>query len=130
VSHTLADGTARPGATFTGRNSTYIMDTGTTGIYLPRDVVKGITTDLKLDWKAGSFPSISCSRATEKGFLTFTFGQHTITVPYSTLVLENTPGSCLFLITSVESDAIDLHILGCECCASTRSFRHLDPLFC
>ena len=111
--HTPADGVPRPGFTFAGgKNATYIVDTGTTGIYLPREVVGSIMTDMKLSWRPSAFPSIACSRAKEKGSFSFAFGDRTINVPYSTLVLENTPGSCLFLVTSVESEAIDLHILG------------------
>lgn len=115
VTHTPADGVARPRLSFgSGRNTSYIVDTGTTGIYLPREVVSSIMSDLKLSWRPGAFPSIPCSRARENGTLAFEFLDkwEAIKVPYSTLVLENTPGSCLFLITSVESEAIDLHILG------------------
>jgi hypothetical protein len=114
LSHTLADGTSRTQFNFTGRNSTYIVDTGTTGIYLPRETVASIMSDLKLNWAPSQFSSVSCSLATNKGFLTFTLGGRAIRIPYSTLILENTPGQCLFLITSVESNAIDLHILGCR----------------
>ena len=115
VSHTLPDGTKGSSFTFSGQSATYNIDTGTTGIYLPSDVVSGIMKDLKLNWTPGSFASIDCTRASDPGSFTWTFGERSLTIPYSTLVLENTPGSCLFLITSVESNSLSQHILGRKC---------------
>lgn len=120
--HTAANKTASSKSpyNFSGHNATYIMDTATTGIYLPREVVAPVMAEMGLGgvWRPGGFPDIACRRATEKGSLQFTFGgadgNVTVSVPYSALVLESTPGSCVFLLTSVESNAVDLHILGCE----------------
>lgn len=125
VSHTLANGTRTAGFNFTGENATYIMDSATTGIYLPSDTVSSIMAEMNLDWTPSSFSQIDCDTSKSPGSFTFTFGDFDITVPYSTLILEDTPGSCLFLITSVfQANATDLLILGCKCYpVVTRSLR-------
>jgi hypothetical protein len=112
VTHKFVNGSAAPRSDFVGNSSIYLVDSGTTGVYLPRDVVQPIMRDIGLRWTPGSFPSINCERQADNGSFVFSFGDRTIEVPYSAFVLENTPETCLFLLTSVESNAVDLHILG------------------
>jgi len=122
VANKLRNGTLTPTFTLGKSNSTFLLDSATTGLYLDHDTVSRIMEDMPFrQWFPGSFPSVDCDFKFDPGELIFGFGENTIHVSYESLVLEVARDECIFTLTSSEADAVHMNILGCMFTA----FAHL-----
>jgi hypothetical protein len=115
VTSKLRNGTITPTFEFKDDNSTFLLDSATTGIYVDHDTAMEIMRGVPItNFVPGKFPDIRCSAKFDTGELIFGFGNNTIHVPYASLVLEVAVDECIFTLTSREKTATDLNILGCK----------------
>lgn len=99
-------------------NASYMVDSGTTGIYVPRDAYDAILAETNLTrnpLRVEGFPDVDCSMANQTGSISFTFAPVssaanatgvTIDVPYAALVhpernlITNDTSKCFFAFSS------------------------------
>ncbi len=105
----------------TGWNSKFLVDSGTTGVFLARELFDAILADMGLTSsprvKPDGFPVVSCDKKLSNASIEFGFAQGSIKVPYSALLHQNrnTKGACYLAIGSAGStpgDGDDWSILG------------------
>ena len=72
----------------TGWSSKFAVDSGTTGLFLARDIFNSLLSDMGLQKAAPGeeFPSIPCSRKADNASIEFGFGANSIKIPYSALI--------------------------------------------
>ncbi|CAK7208694.1 hypothetical protein SBRCBS47491_000178 [Sporothrix bragantina] len=117
-------------------NARYMADSGTTGIYVPRDAYDAVVAEMNLTrnpLRAEGFPDVDCTMANLTGSFSFTFAPArnasngtagmTIDVPYAALIhpernrLTNDTSKCFFALSSGGSaydDGDIFPILGVE----------------
>ncbi len=136
VKHTLPGGkvgTVNNVPKGTPFNGTYLLDSGTTGIYVMHDTYKAILAEANMtrnDLRYEGFPEIDCNTRNLTGKLSFTFpdataanASFTIDVPYASLVhpqvnlITGDSSKCYFGLSSAGNDYEDgdiFPILGSE----------------
>ncbi|CAK7198754.1 hypothetical protein SEUCBS139899_001418 [Sporothrix eucalyptigena] len=114
-------------------NGSYMVDSGTTGLYVPRDAYDAFMAETNLTrnpLRAEGFPDVDCSMANQTGSFSFSFAPAknatagiTIDVPYAALVhpernlITNDTSKCFFAFSSGGSAPDDgdvFPILGVE----------------
>lgn len=81
------------------------MDTGTSWLILPEDVVNDLSNLLGASVKSNGDKYISCDQPTDK-FVTFDFGDSQIKLSYADLIVRPILGSCLLGASAATTDSL------------------------
>jgi Eukaryotic aspartyl protease len=123
LKHNRPDGKKGYDTGLSGWDSKWLLDSGTTGVYISDDRFDSFVADMGLTKgdPPDGFPLINCSRMADNGSIEIGFGQNSIRIPYSALIHKrsDTPGDCMMAIGPAGNstdDGDNWNILGCKLC--------------
>jgi len=119
VSHNRPDGKQGYKGAATGWSSKFLVDSGTTGIFIVWEILNPLLDDMGLTssqrLQPDGFPVVNCNTKSASGSIEFTIDTGSIKVPYSDLFHQSSSGVCYLAIGSAGTrvgDGDEWSILG------------------